>query len=191
MLPQWFEMYLELEQATSVIHTYQAQFVPSLFQTEPYSRAVALLGHPRPKGADANLRVDLRMARQELLAKPDAPRVRAVVDEAALRRPIGGAGVMREQLRRLINLTELPNVTLQVMPFLAGGHAAAGGSFSILRFADPELPDVAYPEQLTSAVYLDKNADLDNYLMVMDRLRADAASPAETATLLADILSQS
>ncbi|WP_051343157.1 helix-turn-helix domain-containing protein [Pseudonocardia spinosispora] len=191
VLPQWFELYVGLEQAAAVIRTYQAQFVPGLFQTEPYSRAVALLGHPRPRSTDADLRVDLRMARQELLIRPEAPRVRAVLDEAALRRPVGGPAVMRDQLRRLIELSELPNVTLQVASFLAGGHAAAGGSFSILSFADPELPDVAYMEQLTSAVYLDKSGDLDSYLLVMDQLCAEAASPQETRHLLSTILKES
>jgi transcriptional regulator with XRE-family HTH domain len=190
VLPSWFEMYVGLEPAASVIRTYQVQFVPGLFQTDEYARAVTLLGHPGVPSSEIDLRVDLRVARQELLKGPNAPKVWAVVDEAALRRPVGGGEVMRGQLRRLIDFTELPNVTLQVVSFQAGGHAAAGGPFSILRFSDPDVPDVAYLEQLTSAVYLDKTVDVDNYLMVMDRLCAEAASPSKTADLLARIVTE-
>src|SRR5262249_43407813 len=120
--------------------------------------------------------------------RPDPPRVWAVVDEAALRRAVGGVRVMRAQLERLIELTELPHVTVQAVPFHAGGHAAAGGSFSIPRFSDPDIQDIAYLEQLTSALYLDKSVDVDNYLMVMDRLCAEANPPAETTPLLSRIL---
>jgi transcriptional regulator with XRE-family HTH domain len=187
VLPSWFEMYVGLEPAASVIRTYQVQFVPGLFQTDDYARAVTLLGHPGVPSSEIDLRVDLRVARQQLLRGPNAPKVWAVVDEAALRRPVGGSDVMRGQLRRLIDFTEQPNVTLQVVSFQAGGHAAAGGPFSILRFSDPDVPDVAYLEQLTSAVYLDKTIDVDNYLMVMDRLCAEAASPSKTAALLTAI----
>jgi transcriptional regulator with XRE-family HTH domain len=190
VLPSWFEMYVGLEQAASVIRTYQVQFVPGLFQTEDYARAVMLLGYPGAPDDDTDLRVSLRMARQEMLTRPDAPSVWAVMDEAALRRPVGGRRVMRAQLERLLELTELPRVTLQAVPFDSGGHAAAGGSFTILRFADPNIHDIAYLEQLTSALYLDKRPDVENYLKVMDRLCAEAATPAETRTMLARLLEE-
>lgn len=187
VLPSWFEMYVGLEQAAAVIRSYDVQFVPGLFQTEAYARAVVVLGHLGARLADINLRVHLRMARQDLLTMPDAPRVWAVVDEAALRRPVGGDEVMRAQLERLIELAELPNVTLQVVPFQAGGHSAAGGAFSILRFSEPEIPDIAYIEQLTSALYIDKKADVGNYAMVIDRLCVEASTPADTKRLLVRI----
>jgi transcriptional regulator with XRE-family HTH domain len=187
VLPGWFEMYVGLEQAASMIRNYQVQFVPGLFQTEDYARAVTMLGHPGVSDSEVDMRVDLRMARQELLTRPGAPNVWAVVDEAALRRAVGGTRVMRAQLERLIELTELPNVTVQAVPFLTGGHAAAGGSFSILRFSEPDIHDIAYLEQLTSAIYLDKRADVTSYLMVMDRLCAEAAPPEETKQLLTRI----
>jgi transcriptional regulator with XRE-family HTH domain len=190
VLPSWFEMYVGLEQAASVIRTYQVQFVPGLFQTEDYARAVMLLGYPGAPDADTDLRVSLRMARQEMLTRRDAPSVWAVMDEAALRRPVGGRRVMHAQLERLLKLTELPRVTLQAVPFDSGGHAAAGGSFTILRFADPNIHDIAYLEQLTSALYLDKRPDVENYLKVMDRLCAEAATPAETRTMLARLLEE-
>jgi uncharacterized protein DUF5753 len=189
VLPSWFEMYVGLEQAASVIRTYQVQFVPGLFQTEDYVRAVTLLGNPGAAPSDIDLRVELRMARQEVLTRAD--RVWAVVDENALRRAVGGTRVMRGQLQRLIELTDLPNVTLQAITFQAGAHAAAGGPFSILRFSEKDINDIAYLEQLTSALYLDKRADVDNYLKVMDRLCAEAASPSETRRLLEGILKES
>jgi hypothetical protein len=128
------------------------------------------------------------MTRQQILTRRDPPHLWAVVDEAVLRRPLGGARVMRRQLEHLLELTELPNVTLQVVPFARGGHAAAGGPFSILRFADRDLPDVVYLEQLTSALYLDKREDVDHYHMVMERLCIDAEPASEIQDTLTRIL---
>lgn len=188
VLPSWFEMYVGLEQAADVIRGYQVQFVPGLLQTAEYARAVILLGDPTTRTQDINHRVSLRLARQELLTRPHAPRVWVIMDEAVLRRPIGGSDVMRAQLQHLINLTELPNVTLQIVPFQVGGHAAAGGPFNILRFRDPDVNDIVYLEQLTSASYLDKPADVDSYLMVVDRLTTAALSPIETRKFLPTLL---
>ncbi|MGE5287854.1 MAG: helix-turn-helix domain-containing protein [Micromonosporaceae bacterium] len=188
ILPEWFETYVGLEQATSLIRTYELQFVPGLFQTPDYARAVTVLGHRSAPQQEIDLRVSLRLERQGLLTAPDPPTLWAVVDEAALRRPIGGADVMRAQLGHLIEISELPNVVLQVVPFRHGGHAAAGGPFSILRFAEPDLPDVVYLEQLTTAVYLDRREDLDHYMEVMDRLSAEAEPPKDTVSLLGKIV---
>lgn len=186
ILPNWFEVYIGLEEAASRIRCYEVQFVPGLLQTEDYARAVTLLGHPDAPGHEVERRVGLRMRRQSLLEGDDPPHFWAVVDEAALRRPLGGVEVMRRQLRHLIELTELPHVTLQVVPFDLGGHAAAGGPFSILRFAERDLPDVVYLEQLTSALYLDKRDEVDHYLAVMERLCIDA----EPATHIRDTLNR-
>ncbi len=186
ILPGWFEVYIGLEEAASRIRCYEVQFVPGLLQTEDYARAVTLLGHPDAPGHEVERRVGLRMRRQSLLTQEDPPHFWAVVDEAALRRPLGGVEVMRRQLRHLVELTELPNVTLQVVPFDLGGHAAAGGPFSILRFAERDLPDVVYLEQLTSALYLDKRDEVDHYLAVMERLCIDA----EPATHIRDTLNR-
>jgi hypothetical protein len=181
VLPDWFETYIGLEQATSLIRTYELQFVPGLFQTEEYARAVTVLGHRSASAAEIERRVSLRMQRQQILTRPDGmPRVWAVIDESALRRPLGGRSVMRTQLSRLLELTELPHVTLQVMPFDNGGHSAAGGSFSMLRFAEEELPDIVYIEQLTGALYLDRPEEIDHYREVMNRLSAEAETPADS-----------
>jgi transcriptional regulator with XRE-family HTH domain len=184
ILPSWFELYLGLEQAASLVRSYEVQFVPGLLQTEGYARAVVELGLPGGTAEEVERRVGLRMARQALLTRPDAPHLWVVVDEAALRRPVGGTQVMRRQLEHLVAATALANVTLQVAPFHCGGHAAAGGPFSILRFGEPELPDVVYLEQLTSALYLDKRQDVDHYLAVMERLCVEAEPPTQTPEML-------
>ena len=189
VLPSWFETYIGLEQASAVIRTYEPQLVPGLLQTESCARAVIRLGHPTASAQEIDRRVELRMARQKVLTRPTPPNLWAVVDEAALWR-LGGRAEMREQIRRLIEVTELPNVTLQAMPFYSGGHAATGGPFTILRFAEPDLPDIVYLEQLTSALYLDKSQDADHYLMVMNRLCVQAKSPADTVSFLSRILKE-
>jgi hypothetical protein len=188
ILPSWFEVYIGLEEAASRIRAYEVQFVPGLLQTEDYARAVTLLGHPTAPGHEVERRVGLRMRRQSLLTSEDPPHLWAVVDEAVLRRPLGGVHAMRRQLRRLLELTDLPNVTLQMVPFALGGHAAAGGPFSILRFAERDLPDVVYLEQLTSALYLDKREDVDHYHMVMERLCIDAEPASQIRDTLKRIL---
>jgi transcriptional regulator with XRE-family HTH domain len=191
VMPDWFETYVGLEQATSLIRTYELQFVPGLFQTEDYARAVTVLGHRSASADEVERRVSLRLQRQQVLTRPDAtPRVWAVIDESALRRPLGGRDVMRAQLTRLVEVAELPQVTLQVMPFDRGGHSAAGGSFSILRFAEPELPDIVYIEQLTGALYLDRLEEADHYREVMNSLSAEAETPAESARQLKILINE-
>ena len=190
VLPNWFQSYLGLEAAAALIRTYEVQFVPGLLQTREYARAVVLLGHSRAPGNEVERRVSLRLARQQILTRERPPQLWAVVDEAALRRPIGGHDVMRAQIESLIEATKLPNVRLQVIGFAAGGHAAAGGSFSILRFPDDDLPDVVYVEQLTSALYLDKRDDVEHYVTAMETLCIEAAPPDRTAEILQRILDE-
>jgi transcriptional regulator with XRE-family HTH domain len=181
VLPDWFETYVGLEQATSLIRTYELQFVPGLFQTKEYARAVTVLGHRAAPAEEIDRRVSLRLNRQQILTRPDAvPKIWAVIDESALRRPLGGREVMRAQLEHLLELTESPQVTLQIMPFDRGGHSAAGGSFAILRFAAPDLPDIVYIEQLTGALYLDRPEEIDHYREVMNSLSAEAETPVES-----------
>ncbi|MCG3043203.1 helix-turn-helix domain-containing protein [Streptomyces sp. S1A] len=188
VLPEWFERHLGLEEAASVIRTYEVQFVPGLLQTEEYAHAVTRLCHPHASAQENDRRVRLRMERQALLTRPDAPRLWAVLDEAALRRPLGDTEVMRGQLRHLIEAARRPNVTLQVAPFETGGLAAVGGPVTILRFPEPDLPDVVYLEQLTSALYLDKEEDVDHYLSIMDRLCAVAETPVDSVGFLEGLL---
>lgn len=187
LLPSWFETYLGLEQASSVIRTYEPQFVPGLLQTEDCARAVIALGYPARPPEEIERRVALRLARQTVLTQPDAPSLWAVLDETALWR-LGSGSIMRTQIQHLIEMAELSNITLQLVPFQAGVHAAAGGPFTILRFTEPDLPDIVYLEQLTSALYLDKTHDVDHYLAVMDRLCILAKPPEDTIKLLTTML---
>ncbi|MBF6277892.1 MULTISPECIES: helix-turn-helix transcriptional regulator [Nocardia] len=181
LLPQWFETYLGLEHASKSIRTFEGQLVPGLLQTEEYTRSVVALGH---ENAEAARRVELRKKRQEILDRPGAPTLWAVLDEAVLHRPIGGEQVLRAQLKHLVEVSMKPNVTIQVLPYAAGGHAAAGSSFTMLRFAEPELPDIVYLEQLTSALYLDRQQDLELYRQVMDRLSVQAEPPERSREMM-------
>jgi len=187
ILPDWFETYLSLEPAAATIRSFETQFVPGLFQTEDYARAVTRLGHKAASDAEIERRVGLRLGRQDLLDGRQRPRIWVIIDEAVLRRPVGGALVMRAQLRRLTEAAQLPGVRLQVVPFARGGHAGASGSFSILRFEEQDLPDVVYIEQLTSAVYLDQRADVEHYLEVVDLLSGEALSLADTMCFLEQV----
>ena len=190
VLPGWFETYVGLEEAAALVRTYEVQFIPGLLQTEEYARAVISLGNSTAPPEEIEQRVSLRITRQKLLTRGDSPRLWAVVDEAALRRPIGGRDVMRGQIQRLIEAAKLPGVILQVLPFRVGGHTAEAGAFSILRFPESDLPDVVYVEQLTSSLYLDRRDDVDSYMEAMERLCVVSAPPDETAEILSRILQE-
>jgi transcriptional regulator with XRE-family HTH domain len=182
----WFEEYLGLETAAAIIRTFEMQFVHGLFQTPEYARAVTLLGHSSAPAVEIERRVALRLSRQQLLSYPSPPLVWSILDQGAIQRPVGGRTVMRRQLAHLLEVASgLRNVTVQVVPFDSGGHAGAGGSFTMLRFPGEEVPDIIYIEQLTSALYLDKRDDVDHYLEVMDSLSTEALSPAATLDFIA------
>lgn len=188
VLPTWFESYLGLEASAELIRTYEVQFVPGLLQTPEYARAVIQLGHTVIPTEEVERRVLLRMARQRVLTRPDPIRLWAVIDEAVLRRPMGGTKVMRGQIETLIDASRQSNITVQVMPFHSGGHPATGGAFSILRFPDQDLPDIVYIEHLTSALYLDKLQELDIYTATMDALSVAAPTPNRSRAQLIEIL---
>ncbi|MGH3314109.1 MAG: helix-turn-helix domain-containing protein [Streptomyces sp.] len=191
VVPDWLHTYLGLEQAASVIRGYEVQFVPGLLQTPQYARAVIELGHPGASEAQLQRRVDFRIRRQRILYGRRPPHLWAVIDEAALRRPVGGPGTMRGQLRHLISVLDLPHVTVHVMPFEAGGHAAAGGPVTLLRLPQRELPDVIYLEQLISAAYPAEREDVEYYRHVIDRLVTAAAPAASTPSILRGMLENS
>jgi len=187
VLADWFQPYLGLEEAASMVRTDEVQFVPGLLQTPGYAGAVITAGDPDCPASEIERRVAMRMARQEVLTRPAPPLLWAVIDEAALRRPIGGTGVMRAQLQALIEKVRLDRVIVQVMPFRFGGHVAESGAYTILRFPEPDLPDVVYLEHLTGAIYLDKRSDVDRYLDNMERLCIQAEPPDRTPAILAAI----
>ncbi|MEV5611553.1 helix-turn-helix transcriptional regulator [Streptomyces sp. NPDC052225] len=188
VLPGWFQTYVGLEGAASVIRGYEAQFVHGLLQTEAYAHAVVAQGMRGAAAEDIDRRVALRLARQKLLVSERAPDVHIVLDEAALRRVQGGAEVMRGQLEHLVDVAQLPHVTLQVMPFSHGWHAGESGTFTMLTFPESDLSDVVFLEQLTSALYLDKREDVAQYEKAMEDLRGQCPSPEESVVLLRSVM---
>ncbi|MFI0484020.1 helix-turn-helix domain-containing protein [Actinomadura sp. 9N215] len=191
MVPAWFEPYLGLEQGAVVARVYEVQDVPELLQTPGYARALLMARHPEAPADEIERRVELRMRRRHrVFERPGPLKLWAVLDEAALRRAVGGAETMREQLRFLIDMSWLPNVTVQILPFASGGHAAECGPVTLLRFAEPELPDVVYLEQLSGALYPDRAADIARYRDVLNRLGLQAEPPVRTPGILKSVLDQ-
>ena len=188
VIPGWFAPYLGLEQAAEIIRCYEVQFIPGLLQTPDYARAVLQIGADDAPERDTDLRVSLRMRRQQILHRPSPPRLWAVIDEAALRRPIGGASVARAQLRHLLEIARLSHVNIQVAPFSGGSQAVADGQITMLRFPEAELPDMVYLEQHTSATYLSKPAERLYCWNVLNRLVTEAPPPADTEAILHGIL---
>ena len=187
ILPGWFQAYIGLEESAESIRSYDAQFIPGLLQTEDYAAAVIALGEFSLE--ETERLVYLRKERQRRFSSGGL-RLWAIIDEAALRRPVGGStSLMRDQLAHLLDSSDMPGFTLQVASLPAGAYAAPG-SFSILRFAVPELPDVVYLEQLTSAMYLDKPSDVDRYVNAMDRLSAASAPPGQSRQIIRALLEE-
>jgi len=186
ILPDWFQFYVGLEEAATSIRVYEPQFIPGLLQTPRYTAAVLTMCDI-PLG-EAERHVILRKERQRRFTEGRV-KLWAIIEETALRRPIGSKEILLDQLRYLLGLTDMPNLTLQIIPFGRGGHAVPSG-FTILRFGDPDLQDVAYLEHLTSALYFDKKADVDRYLLAMERLSIVSAKPGETLGILSAIIKQ-
>jgi hypothetical protein len=183
LVTDWFQDYLGLEESASRIQEWEQQFIPGLLQTEDYARAIAGHGWSPVTSERVQSLVAVRMRRQELLSRPNPPKLWAVIDESVLHRPIGGRQVLLAQIEHLLDVTKRPHVTLQVLPYQLSGYAAEG-SFTTLRFAEPELPDVVYIEHLSGALYLDKRADTELYSRVFDRLTVDAHTPDHTRQFL-------
>jgi transcriptional regulator with XRE-family HTH domain len=188
VMPTWFQPYVGLEEAASSIRCYEMQCIPDLLQTADYARAIAVLGHPGRSADEIERRVSLRMARQAVITRATPAHLWMVLDEAALRRPVGGPEVMRRQLRHLMDMADRPNVSLQVVPLTTAGHAAAGGAFTVLRFSEPDLPDVVYLEQLTSALYLDKRDTVDHYMAVLELLCVEALPADGSLKMISGLL---
>ena len=159
-------------------------FVPGLLQSEGYARAVAGHGEPKPLKDEIERRVDLRIQRQKLLLGPRAPKLWAIIDESVLYRPLGGIPVLRDQISHVLELTSQPHISIQIVPFDRSGSAAES-AFTLLRFAEPELPNVAYVEHVAGAFYLEKREDFEIYSRAMDRLAVSAETPEASRQLLA------
>lgn len=187
ILPDWFSVHVSLEGAAEMIRAYEPHFVPGLLQTEEYADAVmqtGAVGQSAPRQAERH--VALRMERQTLLTRRDAPRLWVVMDETVLRRQVGSAAVMRDQIDRLLESVEMPHITLQISEFTSGHHPGTYGPFVLFRFAVPELPDMVYVEYLTGAVYLDERIEVASHLEALDRMAAQAATARRTKEILRD-----
>nr|WP_141974451.1 helix-turn-helix transcriptional regulator [Actinomadura hallensis] len=188
VVPGWFEPYLGLEQGAEVVRVFEVQDVPELLQTAGYARALISARYPHAPAAEIERRVEVRMLRRRVFDRPEPLKLWAILDEAALRRVVGGPETMREQIRHLIEMAGRPNITVQVLPFAVGGHAAEGGPMTLLRFAEPDLPDVVYLEQLTGALYPDRPSDIVYYRDVLNRLGVQAEPPTRTLGFLREVL---
>lgn len=185
VLPDWFRAFVSLEEEATLIRAYEPHYVPGLLQTEGYARAV--LGAGLRDSGEIERRLAMRMQRQELLARPGGPELWVVMDETVLRRPVAPPEVMQDQVDRLIDAVVMPNVRLQVVPFALCVHEGMYGPFHIFRFPFPELPDIAYAENVLGAVYLDQYDDVTAFAEALDRMSAQALPPQRTEAFLAGI----
>ncbi|MFC4053482.1 helix-turn-helix domain-containing protein [Actinomadura syzygii] len=184
-LPERYASYIEFESEAREVLNYECLFIPGLLQTEHYARAAVSGSDPESTRARIEGRVDARMKRQEALTKDQPLKLWAIVDEAAIRRVVGGREVMLEQLEHLLAAIDLPNVHLQVIPFDTGAHAGMHGSFVIMNFAEAIGPDIVYIESQAGDLFLEEEADIARYNLVSTHLRAGALSPSASASLIA------
>jgi len=176
LLPQQYTTYIGFEAEASAVWNYESLFVPGLLQTEDYVRAVTRAGLPTASDDEVNRRVEVRMQRQRVLAGSSPIELWAIVDEAALRRQVGGSDVMRAQLGHLVEAAGLPHITLQVIPYSAGAHAGMLGSFVIMQFDDEAVPDVIYLDNMAGNLFLESDVEVRRYRLAFEHLRADAMS---------------
>jgi transcriptional regulator with XRE-family HTH domain len=188
VLPPWFSPYLGMEEASAIIRAYEVQGIHDLLQTEAYARSRYRLIDQRTSESHLERRVEIHMMRQKLLTRMSPPKLWVVLGEGALRRSPGDRQLMRAQVRHLIGTSELPNVTLQVVPL--GTYAVPGHSFSSLRFHETELPEIVYIEHLAGALYIEKAVDVQFYLDTLNRLSVAALTPDRTRDALLALLKE-
>ncbi|MGW4061092.1 helix-turn-helix domain-containing protein [Amycolatopsis sp. NPDC004747] len=182
-MPNWFTDLVGLEEAAARIQIWEPLYVSGLLQIEPYARAI--FSHGRSEMADERVDqlVALRMRRQKMFSRPDAPRVWMVLDESVLYRPIGGMKVLKQQIEYLLEMSALPHVSIQVLPYSRSGLSAEH-AFSLLRFGEPELPNIAYVEYMTGAHYIEKREEIEKYSRALDMLAVDAETPERSRAML-------
>ncbi|HUZ23940.1 MAG TPA: helix-turn-helix transcriptional regulator [Streptosporangiaceae bacterium] len=186
-VPDWFEVFVGLEAGATTIWGYDAEFVPGILQTEEYARTVHRAQLIKATDGEIDRLVRVRLARQELLTSDGGPQLWLVLNEAVIRRVVGGAAIMREQLKRLIEASRLPNMALQIVPFGQGAHPAMDGSFNLLGFPEPTDPNIVYIEYHTGALYLEKTAEVNRYSLMFDHLRAAALPVDDSRRLMARV----
>ncbi|MEU7932721.1 helix-turn-helix transcriptional regulator [Micromonospora echinofusca] len=183
VLPEWFEFYVGLEAEAATLRTYEVEAVPGLLQTEAYAREV----FRRTAGEDGiERKVAARLHRQNVLHRDGPVELSVVLNEAALCRPVGGATVMSDQMAHLAKVAQLPNVTLQVLPFSAGGHPAMNAPYVVLTFADAADAAVVYLENLTMGLALEEAVQVRGYSLVHEELCRMALGPEASLTRLAE-----
>jgi transcriptional regulator with XRE-family HTH domain len=185
-IPEEYATYIGFEADADRIWNFELISIPGLLQTEQYTRAVLRGGAARLADEEIERRVEVRLQRQALLSRSDAPTLWVVLDEAAIRREVGGRRTMAEQLGRLADVAALPHIDIQVLPFGVGAHPGTPGSYVVLRFADAADPDVVYIETMAGDLYPESDADVASAVMTFDRLRAMALSPDDSAALIRD-----
>jgi hypothetical protein len=187
-VPEWFNIYIGLEQDASTFRQYQCELIPGLMQTEAYVGELHRTG-AHMSAEDIDRAVQVRMERQAMLTRADAPDAWFVVNEGSLRNVIGDRALMREQLERVVESAELPTVTLQILPFDSGTYPATG-TFTMLGFPAPEDPDLVYRDGITDAVYLEGEHHVREYTKAFDGLRAAALSPQRSVQLIKSVLKE-
>ncbi|MFE1048621.1 helix-turn-helix domain-containing protein [Streptomyces olivaceus] len=183
VLPSWFTAYVSLETGASTLRTYEPHYVTGLLQTPAYARGVLSGGFPNGTDDELARRVHLRLRRQGLLDRENAPTLWVVMEEAVLHRVVGGPDVMREQIDRLLEVSELDHVSIDILPFEVGAHVGACAPFTYFRFEEPELPDIVYSEILSASVYLDQRDDVVAHLEAHNRMSLMTSSRAGKALL--------
>jgi transcriptional regulator with XRE-family HTH domain len=188
VVPDWFERYLALEQAASLIRSYVVEVVPGLLQTPDYARAVLADIYPTSSPQEIDRRVELRLRRQDILRRPQPPHLWVTIDEPVLRRTFGSSAVMRAQLRCLLQACDMPRVTVQVLPQRFSGRLEWGGSVAVVRLPVPQFVDVVYLERRLSGFYPEAPGELDCYRHIMNQLALQAAPANTTQDILGGML---
>jgi transcriptional regulator with XRE-family HTH domain len=181
---QEYSTYVSFESEARSVRNYESLFIPGLLQTEDYARAVIRGVLPHVTDDEVTKRVEVRMQRQGVLDKSDPLRLWCVMDEAAVRRSVGGDKVMKSQLTRLIDAATVPTTVLQVIPYGAGAHPGMPGSFVVMDFAEPTDPEIVYIDSMAGDLFLERGEDVERFATVFEHLRAAALSPADTTRLL-------
>jgi transcriptional regulator with XRE-family HTH domain len=189
-LPEQYMNFIGFEGEARSSWNYESLFVPGLLQTQDYARAVIRGEFPNASRDEVERRVEVRMGRQDVLQNDSPLQLWGIVDEAALRRQVGGQDVMRAQLRHLMEASEPPNVTFQIIPFDVGAHPGMPGSFAFLQFDDAAIPNVIYVDSMAGELFLEEEGDVRRYRLIFEHLRAVAVSPDASRSLIASIVAE-
>ncbi|WP_405742198.1 helix-turn-helix domain-containing protein [Streptomyces sp. NBC_00028] len=190
LMPEWFDRLVGLQEAADFIRTFEIQYVPGLLQTPAYTRAIVERGLPSAPSREVNRRVELRMKRSELLGRPDAPQMWAIIDESVLLRVLGSRDIMREQLEHLVAMAERSHVVIQVVPLDVTNASAPAIPVTYLRFGGFDLPDIVYLEHIKSATFLEDRDETEQYRVALDQLADDALSPRDSLERLRETVKQ-